>query len=180
MRTLRLRPVPHRPLSACAGRPLPRAGSPRFLRADPDGRRRSLGVVYDHDPDDVAVLGWEEFILRQWESLFTGYRSWAGLRTQGRRWSDLIEAGLGCSQDVADGLVSAAVINGPDRRLEGADAVAVVSGMTGVLADIPAALTGMAGLEPAAIAMLLERHARLLSFIHAQALGPDNSGIAGL
>ena len=138
----------------------------------PDGRRRTLEVVYDHDSDDVAVLGWEEFILRQWESLFTGYRSWAGLRTIGRRWSDLIEAGLGCSQDVADGLVSAAVINGPDRHLEGADAVAVVSGMTGVLADIPAALTGMAGLEPAVTATLLERHVRLLSFVHDQAQGP--------
>jgi hypothetical protein len=70
--------------------------------------------VYDHDPDDVAVLGWEEFILQQWESIFFGYRSWAGLRTLGRRWSDLIGAGLGCSQEVADRLVNAAVINGPD------------------------------------------------------------------
>ncbi len=132
--------------------------------------------MYDHDPDDVAVLGWEEFILRQWESLFIGYRSWAGLRTLGRRWSDLIEAGLGCSQEVADGLVNAAVINGPDRHLEGAaDAVATVSAMTGVLADLPAALTDMADLEPGVIATLLKQHARLLSFIHAQALGPDNS-----
>jgi hypothetical protein len=70
--------------------------------------------VYDHDPDDVAVLGWEEFTLQQWESIFFGYRSWAGLRTLGRRWSDLIEAGLGCSQEVADRLVNAVVINGPN------------------------------------------------------------------
>jgi hypothetical protein len=134
--------------------------------------------VYDHDLDDVAVLGWEEFILRQWESLFIGYRSWAGLRTLGRRWSDLIEVGLGCSQDVADRLVNAVVINGPDRHLEGmADAGAIVSAMTDVLADIPAALAGMADLEPAAITMLFKQHARLLSFIHTQALGPgpDNS-----
>jgi hypothetical protein len=71
--------------------------------------------VYDHDPDDVAVLGWEEFTLQQWESIFFGYRSWAGLRTLGRRWSDLIEAGLGCSQEVADRLVNAAVSH---QRLE--------------------------------------------------------------
>lgn len=129
--------------------------------------------MYDHDLDDVAVLGWEEFILRQWESLFIGYRSWAGLRTLGRRWSDLIEAGLGCSQDVADRLVNAVVINGPDRHLEGtADAVAIVSAMTDVLADIPAALAGMADLKPAAVTMLIKQHAQLLSFIHAQALGP--------
>jgi hypothetical protein len=33
-------------------------------------------LVYDHDPDDVAVLGWEAFALRLWESVFVGYRSW--------------------------------------------------------------------------------------------------------
>jgi hypothetical protein len=51
--------------------------------------------VYDHDPSEVEVLGWDEFIARQWESIFIGYRSWVGLRRMGRRWSDLIEAGLG-------------------------------------------------------------------------------------
>jgi hypothetical protein len=138
-------------------------------------RRRTLGLVYDHDPDDVAVLGWEEFTLRQWESIFIGYRSWAGLRRLGRRWSDLIEAGLGCSQELADRLVNATVINGPDGHLEGAaDAAAIVSGMTDVLARIPTALTDIADLEPGATATLLNQHARLLSFIHAQALGPDN------
>ena len=131
--------------------------------------------MYDHDPGDVAVLGWEEFALRQWESIFFGYRSWAGLRTLGRRWSDLIEASLGCSQDVADRLVNAAVINGPNRYADGAgDAAAVVSGMTDVLARIPAALGDMADLEPGVTATLLKRHARLLSFIQAQALGADN------
>jgi hypothetical protein len=124
--------------------------------------------VYDHDPDDVAVLGWEEFTLQQWESIFFGYRSWTGLRTLGRRWSDLIEAGLGCSQEVADRLVSAAVINGPNRYLDGAgDAAGVVSGMTDVLARIPAALSDMTDLEPKVTATLLKRHARLLSFIQA-------------
>jgi hypothetical protein len=95
--------------------------------------------VYDHDPDDVAILGWEEFAPRQWEPIFFGYRSWAGLRTLGRRWSDLIEAGLGCSQEVADRLVNAAVINGPNRSMDGVgDAADIVSEMTGVLARIPA------------------------------------------
>jgi hypothetical protein len=58
--------------------------------------------VYEHDPEEVEEPGWEEFIARQWDSIFVGYRSWTGLRTMGRRWSDLVEAGLGCSQDVAD------------------------------------------------------------------------------
>jgi hypothetical protein len=136
--------------------------------------------VYDHDPDEVTELGWEEFILRQWELIFTGYRTWTGLRTQGRRWTDLIEAGLGCSQEIAEELVNAMVIRGPDRDLEGArDPAAVVSGMTAALADMPAALadTQLAEtqrLAPAAIGELLSQHARLLSFIEAEAAGPDS------
>jgi hypothetical protein len=122
--------------------------------------------VYDHDPAYVAVLGWEEFTLRQWESIFFAYRSWAGLRTLGRRWSDLIEAGLGCSQEVADRLVKAAVINGPVHSMDGAEgATEIVSGMTEALARIPAALSDLAGLEPGVTATLLKQHARLLTFI---------------
>jgi len=139
--------------------------------------------VYDHDPDEVTELGWEEFILRQWELIFTGYRTWTGLRTQGRRWTDLVEAGLGCSQEIAEQLVNATVIGGPDRNLEGIrDPAAVVSGMTAALADMPAALadTQLAdtqGLAPAAIGELLSQHARLLSFIEAEAAGPDSAGL---
>jgi hypothetical protein len=127
--------------------------------------------VYDHDADDVAELGWEEFILRQWESIFIGYRTWTGLRTQGRRWTDLVEAGLGCAPEVADNLVNATVIRGPDRNLECADPAAVVAGMTEALAEMPAALAEVPGLAPAAVDALLRQHARLLSFIEAQAAG---------
>lgn len=126
--------------------------------------------MYDHDPDEVTELGWAEFILRQWESIFIGYRTWTGLRTQGRRWTDLIEVGLGCSQDVADQLVNATIICGPDRNLEiAADPAAVVAGMTAALADLPAALGDLDGLPPATIDGLLERHAGLLRFIETQA-----------
>lgn len=127
--------------------------------------------MYDHDPDEVAELGWEEFILRQWESIFIGYRTWTGLRTQGRRWTDLVEAGLGCVPEVADNLVNATVIRGPDRNLECADPAAVVAGMTEALAEMPAALAEVPGLAPAAIDALLRQHARLLSFIEAQTAG---------
>ncbi|MGP8002123.1 MAG: hypothetical protein ACLPKI_33125 [Streptosporangiaceae bacterium] len=126
--------------------------------------------MYEHDPAEVTDLGWEEFILRQWESIFVGYRTWTGLRTLGRRWSDLIEAGLGCSPEVANELVSATVIRGQDRQLEStADPAAVVAGMTEALASIPAALADLPGLSPAAIGTLLTRHDRLLSFLKAQA-----------
>jgi hypothetical protein len=131
--------------------------------------------VYDHDPEEVESLGWEEFIARQWESIFTGYRSWTGLRTMGRRWSDLIEVGLGCSQDVADRLVRSEVIDRPDRDLEGAtDAGAVVAGMADVVADVRPALAGLTGLAPEVLAALLERHAKFLSFIRLCAFGQED------
>ena len=136
--------------------------------------RRTVGSVYDHDPEEVEVLGWEEFIARQWEWTFAGYRSGIGLRRMCRRWSDLIEIGLGCSQDVADVLVRAEVIDRADRDLEGtADAQAVVSGMVGVLADLRADLLEMGEAEPELSASLLEQHARLLSFIRVYAFGQD-------
>ena len=128
--------------------------------------------MYDHDPEEVEDLGWEEFIARQWESIFVGYQSWTGLRKMARRWSDLLEIGLGCSQDTADRLVKAEIIDGPDRDLEGAaDARAVVSGMVGVLADVRADLAEMGELEPELSARLLGEHARLLSFVRAHAFG---------
>jgi hypothetical protein len=132
--------------------------------------------VYDHDPEEVESLGWEEFIARQWESIFTGYRSWTGLRRMGRRWSDLIEAGLGCSQDLADQLVRAEVIDRPDRDLEGtSDAHAVVAKMAEVVADMRADLAGLGEQDPELSARLLERHSQLLSFIRICAFGRDDA-----
>ena len=129
--------------------------------------------MYDHDPEEVDNLGWDEFIVRQWESIFVGYRSWVGLRTMGRRWSDLFEAGLSCSQSVADQLVRAVIIDGPDRRLEGADAQAVVSGMIDVLADVRAGLAGMREPGPESSAWLLDQHSRLLGFVRINVVGQD-------
>lgn len=128
--------------------------------------------MYDHDPEEVESLGWEEFITRQWESIFIGYTRWTGLRTMARRWSDLIEAGLGCSQDMADLLVQAQIINAPDRGLESTrDAGAIVSGMIGVLADLRTELIEMAssgqfgqfGRED--VIALIDEHARLSGFL---------------
>jgi hypothetical protein len=130
--------------------------------------------VYDHDREELDVLGWEEFIARQWESIFIGYRSGAGLRRNCRRWSDLIEIGLGCSQDIADLLVRAEIIDRVDRDLEGArNAQAVVSGMADVLADLRTDLLEMGEIAPELSVTLLERQAQLLSFIRAYAFGPD-------
>ena len=129
--------------------------------------------MYDHDPEDVAALGWEEFIARQWESIFAGCRSTTGLRKVGRRWSDLLEAGLGCSQDVADLLVRKEIIDRADRDLEGtADAQGLVTGMLAVLADVRSGLLEVAGTLDGT-AGLLEAHARLLGFLRGYALGLD-------
>ena len=135
-----------------------------------------MGRVYDHDLQEVEELGWEEFIARQWDSIFVGYRSWSGMRTIARRWSDLIEAGLGCSQEIADQLVQAEIINGPDRGLEGADAAAVVSGMVAVLADVRMDLAESA-LDLQAAAKLLDQHDKLLSFLRSYALGGDDTSL---
>jgi hypothetical protein len=127
--------------------------------------------VYDHDPADVAALGWEEFIAQQWESIFAGYRAHAGLRRICRRWSDLLEIGLGCTQDLADLLVRTEIIDRADRDLEGtADAADLVAGMAAVLADVRSHLLDLDGAQPA----LLEAHAGLLAFIHCYAFGTED------
>ena len=129
--------------------------------------------MYDHDPEDLTALGWEEFIARQWESIFAGYRSKTGLRKVGRRWSDLLEAGLGCPQDVADLLVRKQIIDRADRDLEGAaDAHGLVTGMLAVLADVRADLPEAPGTADG-VAGLLAAHTRLLTFVRGYALGPD-------
>ena len=132
--------------------------------------------MYDHDPEDVLALGWEEFIARQWESIFAGYRARAGLRRICRRWCDLLEAGLGCSQDVADLLVRSEIIDRADRDLEGTiDAADLVAGMAAVLADVRTDLLDLAGAPDGPPAGLLEAHARLLSFIRGYAFGTDDT-----
>jgi hypothetical protein len=100
--------------------------------------------VYDHDPDEVRRLGWDEFIARQWESIFVGYRSSTGLRRTCRRWSDLLEAGLGCSQDTADLLVRAGID-----------------------------LLEMGEIAPEQLEGLLRRHTRLRALARRLAFGPD-------
>lgn len=131
-------------------------------------------TVYDHDPEEIARLGWEEFIARQWESIFVGYRSAAGLRKTCRRWSDLLEAGLGCSQDIADLLVRAEIVQRADRDLEGTrDVGKLLAGMDQVLADVRIDLTEMGEIPPEQVDGLLRQHARLRALARKLAFGPD-------
>ena len=133
--------------------------------------------MYDHDPDEVQRLGWEEFIARQWESIFVGYRSSAGLRRTCRRWSDLIEVGLGCSQDTADLLVRAEIVQRADRDLEGTrDVGKLLAGMDQVLADVRIDLMEMDEIPPAQLDDLLRQQARLRALARRLAFGPDAGG----
>ena len=133
--------------------------------------------MYDHDPDEVSLLGWDEFIARQWESIFVGYRSATGLRKICRRWSDLIEAGLGCSQDIADLLVRAEILDRADRDLEGLTRAAeLVCGMAEVLTDIRFDLLEMAEIRPDQRAGLLDRHRQLHAHIYDLAFGTEAGG----
>jgi hypothetical protein len=139
------------------------------------------GVVYDSDPGDVDRLGWEEFVLRQWELIFTGYRSWVGVRQIGRRWADLIEGGLGCSQDLTDWLVREEIVYGQDRQLGASDSVTVLAGMAEVLnavRDDLAALGRSGILSPGTVASMLDRHALLAAAVGVvdEPLPSDYSG----
>lgn len=136
--------------------------------------------MYDHDLEDVLALGWEEFIARQWESIFAGYRARAGLRRICRRWSDLLEVGLGCSQEFADLVVRREIIDRVDRDLESrTDAGALVADMVGLVADVRSDLEDLAAVQPGPASGLLEAHARLLSFLRAYAFGTDVAGDIG-
>lgn len=129
-------------------------------------------LVYDYDPEEVELLGWEEFIACQWESIFIGYRSWVGRRSMVRRWSDLFEVGLGCPQEIAGSLARAEIMDRTDRELEDAANVeALVSGMIGVVADLRDDLADLGELGSDLSGKILDQHTRLLSFVRAHASG---------
>ena len=75
--------------------------------------------MYDHDQGELEDLGWEEFVRRQWDAVYTAYRTGRGRRTLCRGWADLLEAGLGCPQNLADQLVRLEILDRADRDLEG-------------------------------------------------------------
>jgi hypothetical protein len=133
--------------------------------------------MYDHDREDVDVLGWEEFILRQWESIFLGYRRMAAVRTVGRRWCDLIEVGIGCSQDIADELVRSEIVEREDWTLASArNSTELLDEMTQVLERLGGALTQMPQIPTDQLADLLQQHARLVRVVLGE---PADDEVAG-
>ena len=139
--------------------------------------------MYDHDLGELEDLGWDEFIRRQWDAVYTAYRTGRGRRTLCRRWADLLEAGLDCSQALADLLVRSEILDRADRDLEGTvDPRALVIEMTEVIADVRVDLLELGLEEPvfrelgaAQLAGLLDRQAALLGFVRDYAGVEDTS-----
>jgi len=131
--------------------------------------------VYDHDQGELEDLGWEEFIRRQWDAVYTAYRTGRGRRTLCRGWADLLEAGLDCTQDLADALVRTEILDRADRDLEGiADPRELVTGMSQLIADVRADLLdfGPEELGPA-LSGLLDQQAALQNFLWDYAVIED-------
>jgi len=106
--------------------------------------------VYENDPDDIETLGWEKFVSDVWASIFVGHHSNASIRTVARRWSDLLQGGIGCSQDIADELVRAEIMRREDRdELNSRDPLVVLAAMDQVLADMSGDLDELAAVRPA-------------------------------
>jgi hypothetical protein len=127
--------------------------------------------VYDYDAADLEELGWDRLVSSVWESVYLGYQS-RGIRTIARRWSDLIQAGIGCSQELADELVRAEVVDLEGRvMLTSRDPLVVLAGMDEVLADMGADLAELTGIAPDERARLLTGLARLRQFLRESADG---------
>jgi hypothetical protein len=126
--------------------------------------------MYESDLQDIAEIGWDRFITGVWESIFVGYWSTSGIRTICRRWSDLLQAGIGCTEELADELVRSEVMMRQDRDLMAIrDSEDLVAAMHEVLADIGADLAdsdaGQRPMPPAERAELLHAHAQLCRFL---------------
>jgi hypothetical protein len=122
--------------------------------------------VYDSDLADIDEIGWDRFICDAWEAIFLGYRSFGGIRSIGRRWSDLLQAGLGCSEEVADTVVRYQVVIRQDRDLMAIkDPQRLLAAMDEVLADIGSELVELAGISPADRERLLDAHRALTAFL---------------
>jgi len=122
--------------------------------------------VYDSDLADIEEIGWDRFIYGAWEAIFLGYRSFGGIRSIGRRWSDLLQAGLGCPEQIADVLVRDQVIVRQDRDLMAIkDPGRLMAAMAEILADVGSELGELAGITPADRERLLAAHQRLTEFL---------------
>jgi hypothetical protein len=137
--------------------------------------------VYDNDPADIAEIGWEKFVTGIWESIFVGYQTGRGVRALARRWSDLLQAGTGCSEELADELVRLEIMQREDRvTLRRRDPLDMLAALDDVLADMGQDLAELDWIRPGERPELIARLARLRSFLRESAADePDASDEVG-
>jgi hypothetical protein len=128
--------------------------------------------MYEYTEADLDEMGWERFVTSAWESIFLGYRRFTGVRKLGRRWSDLLQGGLGCSQELADELVYAEIMQNESRMaLSSKNAAVLLAAMDEVLADMGADIAEMDLVRPGDRSRLLAEHARLRGYLRDSSLG---------
>jgi hypothetical protein len=133
--------------------------------------------VYYSETADIEELGWDRFVAGAFEAIFVGYRSTAGIRTICRRWSDLLQAGIGCSQEVADELVRSQVMLRQDRDLMAIrDAEQLLTAMDEVLADVGAELAELDAVSAQDRADLVTAHRELRRFLRDSFLTAAEAG----
>jgi hypothetical protein len=135
--------------------------------------------MYENDPADMAEIGWERFVTGIWESIFVGYQTGRGVRTLGRRWSDLLQAGIDCSEELADDLVRLEIMQREDRAaLRRRDPLDLLAAMDDILADMGADLAEMDYVRPADRAELTAGLTRLRGLLRESMeeadAGPDS------
>jgi hypothetical protein len=128
--------------------------------------------MYDYTEADLNELGWDRFVTDAWQSIFLGYRRFTTIRTLARRWSDLIQGGIGCTEDVADELVRAEIMMYEGRAaLPSRDPMFVLNAMDEVLADMGTDLAAVEWIRPGERDDLLARLERLRAFVRHLAVG---------
>jgi hypothetical protein len=128
--------------------------------------------MYDYSQADLEELGWDRFVTDAWQSIFVGYRKFTTIRTLGRRWSDLLQGGIGCTQELADELVRIEIMMDEGRAaLPSRDPMFVLGAMDEVLADMGADLAEVEWVRPGDRDELVARLARLRAFVRELAVG---------
>jgi hypothetical protein len=128
--------------------------------------------MYGYSETDLAELGWDRFVTDAWQSIFVGYRKFTTIRTLARRWSDLLQGGIGCTEELADELVRLEIMMYEGRAaLPSKDPMFVLNAMDEVLADMGRDLAEVEWVKPDARDQLLDRLTRLRAFVRQLAVG---------
>jgi hypothetical protein len=128
--------------------------------------------MYGYSEGDLEELGWDRFVTDAWQSIFVGYRRFTTIRTLARRWSDLLQGGIGCTEELADELVRIEIMMYESRAaLPSRDPMFVLDAMDDVLADMGADLAAVEWIRPDDREQLVARLARLRAFVRELAVG---------